>query len=500
ERIRVIKNAPPLAEANLAYRNLQGNGFEPATDAWGLGEVGVTLGAATGDFDNDGDLDLVTLSYDGGLSVFRNDTASNHRTIIRLQGTRSNRFGVGAVVRLHSATTGVQSRLLTVARGYASGSELIAHFGLGNDASIDRLTIEWPSGARQEFVDLPADHAYRITEPADGSTATAPSMTEPLFVERSIEVGLALADASRLLAPDREQSLIPFRTDFRGPGVAVADVTGDGHNDIYLGATSGSPARLLTWQAGVYNEEPISGLRASAGVEEGPPLWIDVDGDGVAELLTSRASANAAAWPAAFQPTLYTHEARGSFVETDRLPRLAVNVGAVCAADTDGDGDLDVFLGARSIPGQYPVTPRSVLLRNNGGTMIDATDALPNNGELGLVKSALFRDVDQDGFPDLLLALEWDHVRYLHNRGDGRFEDRTVEAGFASGGRGWWNSLAAADFNGDGILDFAAGNLGLNTPYRATEARPVTLLYGDFARNGNPLLIRAVYEDRKSDE
>src|SRR5690606_37664083 len=150
--------------------------------------------------------------------------------------------------------------------------------------------------------------------------------------------------------------------------------------------------------------------------------------------------------------------------------------------------------GGRSVPGRYPETPYSVLLRNDGGRFVVETEAAPVLGGIGLVKSALFRDVDQDGRPDLILALEWDHVRYLHNDGNGHFSDFTERAGFTSGGRGWWNSLAAADFNGDGRLDFAAGNVGLNTTYAAAPGRPATLLYGDFARNGIPLLAEAVYE------
>jgi len=491
QRIGVIKRAPVLAEANLAYRNVRGTGFENVTDAWGLGEIGVAFGAATGDFDNDGDLDLVYLSYDGGVSILRNDIAGRHRVQVRLQGTRSNRHGVGAVVRIQSSTTGLQSQTLTVARGYAAGSELVAHFGLGDDETVERLIVEWPSGVKQIFTDLPADFAYVVRE-SDTSSSPSPTDDSPLF-QAAPNLGFDVNDTSPPALAEKEQAFIPFRTDRRGPAIAVADVDGDGEDDIFVGATTSSPAQLLRRKNGRYVAEVPAGIGA-AQIEDGPLLLIDVDGNDTRDLLRTKASAAMNVWPAAYRPVLYSNDGRGAFTATDWLPQLEINVGAVCAADIDGDGDLDLFLGGRSVPGRYPETPSSVLLRNDGGRFVDITSQVPALGQVGLVKSAMFRDVDGDGRPDLIVALEWDYVRYFRNEGGGRFSDLTEQSGFASGGRGWWNSLAAADFNGDGRLDFAAGNLGLNTTYKASPSHPATLLYGDFAGNGTKLIAEAVYD------
>ncbi len=491
QRIAAIKKSPPLDEANLAYRNNRGEGFVPVTDEWGLGEVGVSFGAATADFDNDGDLDLVYLNYNGGLSVFRNDVAGQNRVQIRLRGTHSNRYGVDATVRVESSS-GQQTQIMTVARGYTSGSELVAHFGLGQDTKIKRLTIEWPSGRTQQFSELDANFAYLVTEPEESSSVET-AAPAPLFRAGSEKLGLTITDESRIAFPEKEQAFIPFRTDRRGPGVAIGDVDGDGHPDLLLGATTGSPARLLRWNGERYAEQPVAGLPRGK-VEDGPPLLFDVDGNGTRDLLVTKASAASPSWPAAFQPILYANDGRGTFRPTDVLPPLAINVGAAVAADIDGDGDLDLFLGARSVPGRYPEKPDSVLLRNDGGRFVDLAGASPDLQRAGLVTSALFRDIDQDGRPDLIVALEWDHVRCFRNTGDGRFVDITDEIGFASGGRGWWTSLASADFNGDGRPDFAAGNVGLNTTYRASPQHPAVLFYGDFARNGTRLIAEAVHD------
>lgn len=492
ERINAMKKSPPLEETNLAYRNVSGGSFEPVTETWGLTDVGVSFGAATADFDNDGDLDLVYLNYNGGVSVFRNDVTAGNRVQIRLRGTKSNRDGVGAIVRIASASAGPQMRTMTVARGYASGSDLVAHFGLGSDESIDRLVVEWPSGIVQEFSNLTANAAYFVTEQGN-SAAPAPVASPALFQSVAATFGLKIEDQSALAIPEKEQVFIPFRTDRRGPGIAVADVDGDGHDDIHLAATTGSPSRLLRWREGRYVEESVQGIPTSKA-EDGPALFFDADGNGSRDLLVTKASANAAAWPESFRPVIFSNDGKGGFTPTDWLPALALNVGAACAADFDADGDLDLFLGGRSLPGRYPETPQSALLQNRDGRFVDITGETPALGHVGLVKSALWRDVDRDGLPDLILALEWDFVHYFRNEGNGRFSDHTQAAGFISGGRGWWNGLASADLNSDGRPDFAVGNVGLNTTYRASAQHPATLFYGDFAQNGTKLLAEAVYD------
>jgi len=501
ERIRIMYESPVQEEANFAFRNLGGLRFEDVGAAWGLDRVGVSFGAAFGDLGGDGNLGLVYSNYHGGVSVFRNDCDTGHRVIVELLGTVSNRFGIGSTVRLESAS-GVQVRPLVLARGYLSSSEPVAHFGLGDDAVIRRLVVQWPSGHVQTFENLGVDRRFTITEPP-GPVRQAPGNRPKAgqFAEVSQTVGLAIMSREESVDETGAQRLIPLRLNRRGPGLAVGGLGADGRNVAIIGGTSLDPLRILRErEPGVFAPWEVPAFTAAETTDDGPILLFDADGDGNSDLLVTRGGNVLPAGDPGYQPRLFLGDGRGGFrpAPDGSLPPLPINAGAVAAADFARSGRLGLFIGGRLLPGRYPLPPRSALLVNRGCRFEDATEELaPGLREVGMVTSALWSDVDGDGWPDLLLTLEWGHVKYFHNNHGRGFEDWTERSGFAAAGTGWWTSIAAADFNGDGRPDYVVGNLGLNTQYRADPAHPALLFSGDFAGDGFTELIEAYYEGDK---
>jgi hypothetical protein len=500
DRIRIMRDTPMLAENHLAFRNLGDLQFENVSVAWGLDQKGVSFGAAFGDLGGDGNLDLVYSNYHDGVTLLRNDNDTGHRVIIDLRGTVSNRFGVGAMVKIESAT-GLQVRQLWLARGYMSSSEPAIHFGLGRDTTIKRLTVTWPSGQVQSFENLAVDRRFTITEPA-GPTPMPPKEEPPpprgQFANVSDAVGLALSSREEIIDELAQQRLLPIRLNRRGPALAVGDVDGNGRDAVTMGGTTLDPRRILHQvTSGRFAGVDSATLATGTEVDDGPLLLFDANGDGKNDLLVTRGGNALPAGAPEYQPKLFLNDGHGGFrlAPDDALPPLLISAGTVAAADFDHDGRLDLFIGGRVLPGGYPLPPPSALLANRGGRFEDVTDVLaPGLREVGMVTSALWSDVDGDGWPDLLLSLEWGHVKYFHNNQGRGFEDWTERAGFAAAGTGWWTSLAAADFNGDGRIDYVVGNVGLNTQYHADPTHPALLFSGDFRGDGSTQLIDAYYE------
>jgi hypothetical protein len=497
ESWKLVRAAAPMRERHFAFRNRGDLQFEEVGSKWGLDQVGVSFGAAFGDLDGDGDLDLVYANYDAGVTVLRNDAPAGHRLVIALRGTRSNRFGVGAAVRIET-DVGQQVRSLVLARGQMSTSEPIVHFGLGDTAVVKRLTVVWPSGTIQTLTNVAADQRLTITEAAGGADVPPvlvkaggrPALHEPAMFE-DVSTALGLDLPSRDNTPADTQPLLPERFNHRGPALAAATNRDDPF--LVLGGTREQSARVLRRVGGKYVAADLPAKGST--LPDGPIAVFDADGDGRDDILITKSSTGAPAGSSEYQPILYRQGEDGRFVAvTNVLPAVPISAGAVAVGDFNRDGKSDVFLGGRVLPGKYPLSPASALLVNHAGRFEDVTDAIaPALREVGMVTAALWVDVDRDGWPDLVVATEWGPVRCFHNDGGRGFSELTDRLGFALAGTGLWTALAMGDFNGDGRPDFVAGNLGLNTPDQASAQEPALLFYGDFGGKA-PLAIEAYFE------
>ncbi|MDQ8179714.1 FG-GAP-like repeat-containing protein [Pelagicoccus sp. SDUM812005] len=499
--IALVKNSPVLREQNLAFRNDGADAlhFSKVTSDWGLDHEGVSFGSVAADFDNDGDLDLVYSNYEEELSFYRNDSQGN-ALIVELDGTRSNRHGIGAQV-VAQTSQGTQIRKLTIARGVLSSSQPIAHFGLGSDQSVSSLSVRWPSGVVQTIENIPANQKLRIQEPKSdpGPLPVAPVKrpVSGLFAESSKSLGLDFTRKEETFNDMIRQPLLPHRMNTLGGGIAVGDADGDGDSDIYFSGAAGQTGALyLNDGNGRYQADARpQPWNQQAQTEEMAPLWIDINRDGALDLYVSSGSVETEAGDPSLKDRLYLNDGHGQFSAADAraFSPVPASNSVVAAGDFDRDGDLDLFVGGRVVPGEYPRAPRSALLRNDDGILVDVTDEVaPGLADSGMVTAALWTNALGQASTDLLVLAELEAPKYYDNLG-GKFAETPHDNGLKNL-KGWWNSLAAADVDNDGDIDYIAGNLGLNTKYKANSAHPFKIYFNDFEGTGKCNIVEAKYE------
>lgn len=487
--------AQPLQrETNMVFRNVGELRFEHAEIPWGLARLGVSFGCATADFDNDGRLDLVVNNADSPISIYRNRGATGQSTRIRLKGTLSNRFGIGATVRLQAGGTS-QVRYLTLARAWLSASEPILHFGLGSATRIDSLTIDWPCSPRQSFTNLEAGRFYTITEPTNsGRVLVAPPKPRgslaPLFRATNLLDNISISEPA--FDDFSREPLLPWKLSQRAGCMAWRDANTNGKADLFVGGMPGQPGRLLIRNAaGRFDASAQPAFEADKDCEDAAAVFFDPDRDGDLDLLVAGGGFRQESGHTSYRHRLYLNNGKGVFspAPKEALPVVTNGASCVVVADFDGDGLPDVFLGGQSVPGRYPLSSESHLWLNRGGKFVDATPS--GLKKPGIVTAAVASDVDCDGKLDLMLTIAWGPVRYFHNEAAGLVE-RTAEVGLDTR-TGWWSAIAAGDLDGDRRPDFVVGNQGLNTVYHATPNAPELLFYGDLDGSGTSNLVGAYF-------
>ncbi len=493
-----ILRIPPLKERNLFFRNQGDLRFTNVADDWGADHFGVSNGCSVVDIDRDGDLDLLVSHMNEPLGVYRNDCTVGNRLLVKLNGTLSNRNGIHARVIVETES-GRQIRQINLTRGYMSADEPLAHFGLGDDERIAKLTVKWPSGIVQQFEGLQANRFYTITEKgASEPDRLAAKMTPPIFKEVAREVGIDFKHVETPVDDYRFQPLLPNKLSQLGPGVAWADVNGDGFQDCFLGNGAGSSGCLFVGsENGKFAEFPGPWKELQAH-EDMAPQFLDFDSDGDQDLIVVSGGYEQDAESELLRNRLFVNDGNGNFsvASESTIPDQRNASSCACSCDYDRDGDLDMFVGTRVLPRRWPLPATSCIWENQNGRFVDVTDKVaPGLTSIGLVTSAIWSDADQDGWVDLWVTLEWGNIKFFRNH-QGKLVDQTEQAGLSKD-LGWWNSIAAGDIDSDGDTDYVVMNTGLNTKYHATHEYPVQLFAGDFDNTGNINLVESEWEGEK---
>jgi hypothetical protein len=475
---------------HYAFRNKGDLTFSDVTGGWGLEKPSFGSGAAYADLDGDGALDLIVNNVDDEAFVYRNNARTldkdNRYLQVKLEGDAHNRFAIGSRVTVRSGKDSLYQEE-SPTRGFQSSVDYVLTFGLGKADSVQSVEVAWPDGRVSMVKNVAANQ--RITVKQAGSSKPSYGLPVP---PRQLVTDITQLTTfpfqhheNEYVDFDRER-LMPKMLSTEGPLMAVADVNGDGLDDVFIGGAKGQPSALLMQQASggfVRSNEKL--FAEDSNSEDIGAVFFDANGDGHPDLYVSTGGSEFSEGSTLLEDRLYLNDGKGNLRKAvGAVPPLRISSSRVAAADFDGDGAIDLFVGGRSIPGRYGLDPQSVLLRNDGrGHFTDVTDAAaPGLSHIGMVTDAVWRDVDGDGRPDLIVVGEWMPITIFHNAGRGKLVRMNVPGLERS--NGWWNRIIAGDFTGEGRVDFIVGNLGLNTRLQAKQDEPVSMYVKDFAHNG----------------
>ena len=490
----ILRNIHSYNVPNYIFRNNGDLTFTKKTEDWGMNHPGYSYGAAYADLNNNGRLDLVINNINSTAFVYEN-VATESETAnflqIKLNGEYPNLRGIGSKLLLW-ADGQMQYIYHSPYRGFMSTMDDRAHFGLGSAEIADSLSVIWPDGSQQFLSNIPGNQIITLSQSdAVHTNDKFPPKTRNQNIYfhpvDPASIGLNFTHRDDHQSVDYSvQSMLHYMISRQGPPIAAGDITGNGLDDIYIGASAGFPGKLYFQQDdGTFTEAPNQQpFEADRNHEDWGAVFFDANGNGLLDLYVASGSYHTSPISSLLQDRLYINYGNGRFLRDDNaIPQMLTSTAAVAVGDFTGNGMSDLFVGGRLTPRDYPKPARSYILRNDGGRFTDITsEAAPEFiDEGGMITDAIWIDFNGDGNTDLVTAGEWMPVQFFENTGNGL---RNITAGTnLPPGNGWWYSLAAGDFTGNGLPDIVAGNLGLNHSYTTSPGSNFGMVAADFSGN-----------------
>lgn len=494
----MLNQMPPRKKTNYFYENQGGLSFVKKNQQWAMDKMTASNGAAYADLDNDGDLDIITNNMDEKAFIYRNNSREmglGNYLKIKLIGSEKNKDGIGARVTL-TTKNGTQIYEQYLTRGFQSSSDKTIHFGLGEATAVTELTITWADGKTQTLQPNIINQTITLNYAEAQNSAPQQQAIDPVFETITAQTNLNHLAQENAYDDFKKESLLPHKMSEEGPALAIADVNQDGLDDFYIGGAKDYAAKLYIQNtAGNFEPSSLTTFQKDRAYEDVDAVFFDADQDGDLDLYVVSGSNEFAANTPFYQDRIYLNEG-GEFTRINAPfdKNAWVSGSVVRPYDFDADGDLDLFVGGRQQPGQYPNSGSSLLLRNDSEKDNISFTQIENPGldTIGMVTDAIWANVQGDKKSELVLVGEWMPITVLEVNNDGLIQNAPITI---ENSRGWWFSIAIADFDEDGDMDLVAGNLGENSKYQASLSKPFQIHTKDFDETGSLDIVLSYHQE-----